>query len=76
MTVGIIHLISLIPTSVQLPGVAEEFSSTNEVHWPAYVAGDIIGYYVFPERRRIYKSQYRNSFRRKDIFLDAIPRRG
>jgi hypothetical protein len=42
--------------SVQLPGLAEEFSDTDELHWPTYLAGDIIGYFIFPERRRIYKS--------------------
>ncbi|CAF3362886.1 unnamed protein product [Rotaria sp. Silwood1] len=42
---------------VQLPGLAEEFSDTNELHWPIYIAGDIIGYFVFPERRRIYRSE-------------------
>jgi hypothetical protein len=42
--------------SVQLPGLAEEFSDTNELHWPTYLAGDIIGYFIFPERRRIFKS--------------------
>jgi hypothetical protein len=43
--------------SVQLPGLAEEFSETNELQWPTYLAGDIIGYFVFPERRRVYKSK-------------------
>jgi len=43
--------------SVQLPGLAEEFSETNELQWPTYLSGDIIGYFVFPERRRVYKSK-------------------
>ena len=42
--------------SVQLPGLAEEFSTNQEFQWPTYLAGDIIGYFIFPERRRIYKS--------------------
>ncbi|CAF3334977.1 unnamed protein product [Rotaria socialis] len=42
---------------VQLPGLAEEFSDTNEVNWPIYIAGDILGYFVLPERRRIYRSE-------------------
>ncbi|CAF0864674.1 unnamed protein product [Adineta ricciae] len=41
---------------VQLPGLAEEFSETDEIHWPTYLAADIIGYFIFPERRRIFKS--------------------
>ncbi|CAF2036857.1 unnamed protein product [Rotaria magnacalcarata] len=42
---------------VQLPGLAEEFSDTNELNWPIYIAGDILGYFVLPERRRIYRSE-------------------
>jgi hypothetical protein len=46
--------------SVQLPGLAEEFSDTNESHWPPFLAGDIIGYFVFPDRRRVYRSKLNN----------------
>ncbi|CAF0806977.1 unnamed protein product [Adineta steineri] len=42
---------------VQLPGLAEEFTDTIETHWPTYLAGDIIGYFVFPERRRVFKTE-------------------
>jgi hypothetical protein len=43
-------------SSVQLPGLAEEFIHTNDVEWPMYLASDILGYFVFPERQRVYKS--------------------
>ena len=45
-------------SSVQLPGLAEDFSDTRQIRWPNFLVGDILGYYVFPERRRIYKSTF------------------
>ena len=42
---------------VQLPGLAEDFSESHQIRWPNFLASDILGYYVFPERRRVYRSK-------------------
>lgn len=47
---------------MQLPGLAEEFADTSELRWPEYIANDIVGYFVFPERRRIYRSELNDAF--------------